>query len=301
MAHFQPANTAESRHPRKSTKPRVRKGTRAVVRSKHTQHEHQTVFTVRSAVTVPGKSQESRSLPLRRMASDSAGSQWSQDQQAQLLPFAAQKYNPYFHTEADEEDTVAEQTGDPVLAAALSPLLGVFSTNVPNNGQDSLPAWTAYYCLNFIWPTLFENPETSAAWIQAYYTHPLLFHTFQCAAVGHLDILRDQVKKSVRRQVQAHKTLALRHLSAMISQWDDANVEPLILVTEVLGRTELDESKMLGEILPFDPHLSVATNWLNIYGRLDPVEAHIGAMHRLLDRAGGLKALKLYGLADHLA
>ena len=118
----------------------------------------------------------------------------------------------------------------------------------------------------------------------------------------HSDILSNRVERSGSGRVVMHKAAAIGLLKDQLEHLSsDEDLDAAVLTVLALARNELDQGSMrVGVVLQFEPHLPTAS-WMNVYGRVEPVETHARAMLLLVERAGGLPNLKLPGLAATIA
>ncbi|KAK5681885.1 hypothetical protein LTS10_006419 [Elasticomyces elasticus] len=190
-------------------------------------------------------------------------------------------------------DELAEKLPSP---RPLSPVFGALTVDAFDAGTSGAAVEAADYCLNIDWPNLL-TPEETAVWFQLFCKQPVIFHGFNYASATHGDILRNQVSRSSRRDMLAHKTQCFHLLRDLVANLDDDNVELVLFAVMIMWHYDLRDEE-IGDTgsLPFTPHLPGA-NWLSVYGRTTGVEAHTRPLMNLLDRAGGIGNLKQPGLA----
>ena len=154
-----------------------------------------------------------------------------------------------------------------------------------------------------MWPELLYSQQSSSAWFAAFCESPIVFHGFHYAIAVHADALRGQTLWSNRNEMIAHKNMTIRLLNNMLSHLDDHNVDIEIVIHAVLLLTHNDLRDNKVENSPqsaLSPHFPYA-GWLNVFGGIGAVQPHAQALQHLLERAGGLKALKFPGLASIIA
>lgn len=90
-------------------------------------------------------------------------------------------------------------------------------------------------------------------------------------------------------------------LNEALGRLDVANVEVLLIVMVTLATHDLSTERLSqGGEMGFIPHEPDAY-WMNVYGRLDTIEQHLGAIGGLVGMVGGLQKITLPGLANCLA
>ncbi|KAK5698616.1 hypothetical protein LTR97_006262 [Elasticomyces elasticus] len=195
--------------------------------------------------------------------------------------------------ESPENQHVAQKLPSP---RPLSPVFGALTVDAFDAGTSGAAVEAADYCLNIDWPNLL-TPEETTVWFQLFCKQPVIFHGFNYASATHGDILRNQVSRSSRRDMLAHKTQCFHLLRDLVANLDDDNVELVLFAVMIMWHYDLRDEE-IGDTgsLPFVPHLPGA-NWLSVYGRTTGVEAHTRPLMNLLDRAGGIGNLKQPGLA----
>lgn len=117
----------------------------------------------------------------------------------------------------------------------------------------------------------------------------------------HLDVLRGpqmQIDNPVRLY---HKIKTMRLLQEELKKPGKICFDDVILAVLALSANEIEtvannikENKIQS---PFNSPLR-SLQWLDVYGRISHIEAHVLAMRTIIDQQGGLEKLKLEGLAE---
>lgn len=101
-----------------------------------------------------------------------------------------------------------------------------------------------------------------------------------------------------------HKIQTMRLLKVELEDPEKSRLDDVILVVLALSANEIEtvannikEKKIQS---PFHSPLT-SVQWLDIYGSISHIKAHVLAMRRLVDQKGGLESIKLEGLAEVLA
>lgn len=101
-----------------------------------------------------------------------------------------------------------------------------------------------------------------------------------------------------------HKVQTMRLLKEELANPDKANLDDIILCILALSANEIEtiaihikEKKIQN---PFNSPLK-SVQWLDVYGSIAHIKAHVVAMRALIDQRGGLEAIKLEGLAEVVA
>jgi hypothetical protein len=117
-----------------------------------------------------------------------------------------------------------------------------------------------------------------------------------------LDVLRSpriEPNNSVRL---FHKVQTMRLLKEKLNNPDISDPDELILAVLILAANEVenlvDNTKPKARS-PFNSPLS-SSQWLDVYGSMTLIRAHILAVRSLVDRQGGLEKIQLEGLAEVL-
>lgn len=143
--------------------------------------------------------------------------------------------------------------------------------------------------------------EATGIWWDVFRTQPIIFHGFHYALTVHHDLLVNKVDWSSSRAGLMHKTATIRLLNRILSNLNDENIEWAILAVLVLASNELKPDKIItGGPSMFRPHMPKG-NWNEVYARMEQVPEHGRAMYLLILKRGGLKAIRLAGLAAVLA
>jgi hypothetical protein len=94
----------------------------------------------------------------------------------------------------------------------------------------------------------------------------------------------------------------MRLLKEELKNPGTSDPDELILAVLILAANEVEnivDNIKLKARSPFNSPLS-SSQWLNVYGSMSLIKAHILAMRSLVDRQGGLEKIQLEGLAEVL-
>jgi hypothetical protein len=159
-------------------------------------------------------------------------------------------------------------------------------------------------CLKIL-PYLFPSNYIVQEWIKAYHYHPAVCYALKYAVAVHRDLMQGCHYESQRPEIIADKYHTSVHLSRMLrSNRSRYLTEIALLVVCILANNQIGEDTMsdgfaeqsLAMIPPFPP-----PHPLRVYGMLSRVETHARIAVVMVGRLGGLKALRLPGLAEKLA
>lgn len=131
-----------------------------------------------------------------------------------------------------------------------------------------------------------------------------MFHSLFNVAATHHDLCSNQISKTGTRKALEHKVNAIAalnsHLSEPLTQ-DRADVALCAILC--LGKNDMDHSTLenmfAADTFLFDPPMT--SQEIAIYGRLDMAEEHFQAAGKLIQLLGGLKNVKLPGVALELS
>lgn len=128
--------------------------------------------------------------------------------------------------------------------------------------------------------------------------HALLF-----GAAVHLDVLR-RPRINLDNPIRLyHKVQTMRLLEAELRRPDKMPLDDVILAVLALGTNEVEtmvNNARYQARSPFNSPMSSA-QWLDVYGSMNSVPAHVFAMRSLVRRRGGLEKIELHGLAAILS
>jgi uncharacterized membrane protein len=98
-----------------------------------------------------------------------------------------------------------------------------------------------------------------------------------------------------------HKIQTMRLLQEELKRPEKMRVDDLLLAILALSANEIEtiannikEKKIQS---PFNSPLT-SIQWLDVYGSISHIEAHVLAMRNLIDQRGGLEKIELEGLAE---
>jgi hypothetical protein len=98
-----------------------------------------------------------------------------------------------------------------------------------------------------------------------------------------------------------HKIQTMRLLQEELKHPEKMDFDDMILAILALSANEIEtiannikEKKIRS---PFSSPLT-SVQWLDVYGSISHIEAHVNAMRNLIDQRGGLETIELEGLAE---
>ncbi|KAK4503929.1 hypothetical protein PRZ48_004844 [Zasmidium cellare] len=184
--------------------------------------------------------------------------------------------------------------------SVLSPVTGAAHTNTFDLGDHSEAAELSHYITQTLFRHFFESPKERHAWFTVFQEYPILYHAFAHAAGVHADVLNNRIFLSATPSSLAHKGRAMTLLKDALHRLDEANVEVLLIVMVTLATHDLEREGLCGGEMGFVPYAPDAY-WMSVYGRLETIGQHLGAIGGLVRLVGGLGRIKLPGLANCLA
>jgi len=128
-------------------------------------------------------------------------------------------------------------------------------------------------------------------------------HSMLFGAQVHLDVLRGpnmNVDNPIRLY---HKIQTMRLLKQELENPENMRLDDVILVILALSANEIETvaNNIKDKIpSPFNSPLT-SVQWLDVYGSISHIKAHVIAMRTLIDQRGGLESIKLDGLAEVVA
>lgn len=140
-------------------------------------------------------------------------------------------------------------------------------------------------------------------WHSRMMNEPALYHAFIFAAAVHLDTLRRSNKLSNSPEILAQKIQAIRLVSQSLSKTDPKEVpsEDLLLAIVALAHNEMQNIPPSDSMYsPFSPPLKLA-QWINVYGNMSIIYAHVDAIRQIVDMKGGLDKIEMHGLAETIS
>lgn len=142
-----------------------------------------------------------------------------------------------------------------------------------------------------------------AAWFQETNQRPIVMHAMLFGAQVHLDVLQSP-RISIHNPVALyHKVQTMRLLKEELKNQGDIPLDDIILAILTLSANEVEtvaNNIIEKEISPFNSPLA-NMQWLNVYGSITHLGAHVVAMRSLVSRRGGLENIELNGLAEVLS
>jgi hypothetical protein len=133
------------------------------------------------------------------------------------------------------------------------------------------------------------------AWISAALTTPLLFHALVFAALIHRDFMRWSRIYPDSPLALSHKLIAIQKLKEVISSGEEVSRDEVILAILILACQDIVNVTRKKEL--FNSPLQKGS-WLNVYGNIQQIPAHLKAVMTLVALRGGLENLELKGLAQ---
>ena len=148
-----------------------------------------------------------------------------------------------------------------------------------------------------------EQTNIFAAWLLARTSRRVTMHSMLFAAQVHRDVLRGP-QMNIDNPIRLyHKIQTMRLLKEELEDPEKSRLDDVILVILALSANEIETvANNIKEKIqsPFHSPLT-SVQWLDVYGSISHIKAHVLAMRRLVDQKGGLESIKLEGLAEVLA
>ncbi|KAL9098046.1 MAG: hypothetical protein Q9163_006215 [Psora crenata] len=156
---------------------------------------------------------------------------------------------------------------------------------------------------NYLWPGLLPRASTGCR-------IPLSTHLLEKIAINkmallfgssvHRDVLRSPVLTVNNQSGLNHKLQTIRLLKEALKHAKDEFPDEVLLVMMALCTNEVETLTENMKEHPPSPFIQPLRNaqWLNVYGRMSHVEAHVAAILHLVRLRGGLQNIKLAGLAE---
>ncbi len=100
-----------------------------------------------------------------------------------------------------------------------------------------------------------------------------------------------------------HKIQTVRLLKEELEHPGTLRVDEIILAILALSANEIETvANNIKKKVPSPFHSPLTSvQWLDVYGRVSHIKAHVLAMRCLVDQKGGLESLELEGLAEVIA
>jgi hypothetical protein len=142
--------------------------------------------------------------------------------------------------------------------------------------------------------------DAFSVWLSAYNHHPTLFYACQWTGAVHNDLVNGSVQHCLSPAALHCKGLALRLLGEELADAQKKGCNELtIIAIGLLGTHELNEEAMqrMKDATPLLLHsLRASPAIARICGRLSVDPVHFRMIHDIVERLGGLKAIKTPGL-----
>ncbi len=119
----------------------------------------------------------------------------------------------------------------------------------------------------------------------------------------HLDVLRGP-RMNINNPIRLyHKVQTMRLLKEELEHPENIRLDDVILAILALSANEIETAANNIKEKKRSPFHSPLTSlqWLDVYGSISHIEAHVLAMRYLIDQKGGLESIKLEGLAEVVA
>ncbi|PMD40393.1 hypothetical protein L207DRAFT_428089 [Hyaloscypha variabilis F] len=144
-------------------------------------------------------------------------------------------------------------------------------------------------------------PNLPTSWFVASNSSPVAMHSMLFGAQVHLDVLRGP-RMNIDNPVRLyHKIQTMRLLQEELNKRRNICFDEVILAILALLANEVETiANHIKENKIQSPFYSPLTDlqWLNIYGSISHIEAHVLALRAIVDQHGGLEKIKLEGLAE---
>ncbi|KAF2165260.1 hypothetical protein M409DRAFT_24643 [Zasmidium cellare ATCC 36951] len=197
----------------------------------------------------------------------------------------------------DEDQCDESRDAALLLPRSVAPVFGGVSLKTFDAAEDGISKRISYLMLSAVWPNV-AGESVAAPWFVDFCNDSLMFHTHCTAGAMYRDIIAQKSEWSHGKAALTHKAQTLTLIKSKfdnLERLSQEDIERLLLAMGILGVHEFDPKHSEHKPLPFVP-FHPAANWISIWGRSDPVEAHVHASLALACRLGGPKALKLPGL-----
>lgn len=199
---------------------------------------------------------------------------------------------------ACKDEDVGDETKDvELLPRAVAPVFGGVSLKTFDAAEDGISKRISYLMLSAVWPNV-AGESVAAPWFVDFCNDPLMFHTHCTAGAMYRDVLAQKSEWGRGKTALTHKGKTLSLIKSSLEALESLSqveIERLVLSMGILGVHEFDPEHVQHKPLPFKP-FHPAANWISLWGRSDPIEAHLQAAFALVLRLGGPKALLLPGL-----
>lgn len=193
-----------------------------------------------------------------------------------------------------EEDEIKDVQ---LLPRTIAPVFGGVSLKTFDAAEDGISGRISYLMLSAVWPNV-AGESVAAPWFVDFCNDPLMFHTHCTAGAMYRDVLAQKSEWGRGKTALTHKGKTLSLIKSTLEDLENLSqldIERLMLSIGILGVHEFDPAHVEHKPLPFVP-FHPAANWISLWGRSDPIEAHIQAAMGLAHRLGGPKALMTPGL-----
>lgn len=159
-----------------------------------------------------------------------------------------------------------------------------------------------YTAVRIFWPGFRPESKLTSAWLEKFYTSPIVMHALLFGAAVNLDGLRGPQSYNNNPVRLYHKVQTMRLMKEEMKGGAISSLDEVILAALTLGSNEVERIKNTGGTIrsPFNSPLS-NTQWLNVFGRMADVPEHTVAMNTLVTRRGGLEKIQIDGLAEVLS
>jgi hypothetical protein len=164
--------------------------------------------------------------------------------------------------------------------------------------------------ITYLWPGLrplgsdgTPNP-LSTEWLKRFAQRPMVMFALLYGAAVHLDILRSPIMGLPKSRHLYYKGETIRLLKEELKTSEGSALDDMILTTLCLSANEVETARNCmiekSNRSPFRSPLARA-QWLDVYGMMSHVSAHVAALRSLVTLRGGLDKIELEGLAEVLS
>jgi hypothetical protein len=170
-------------------------------------------------------------------------------------------------------------------------------------------------CLHFerltvgteILPHLFGPTQTVSVWTSAFCQYPVVCLSLKFAVAVHRDLMANQLCESQKPEAIKDKLMTIRLLNNILCRdLDETTLDVALLATCILANNELNQDIMeennhsTRTSLRFSPPMPPSKQ-VRVYGHVSCVREHAIAAVQMVERRGGLHAIRFPGLAEKLA
>ncbi|PKK42202.1 hypothetical protein CI102_14752 [Trichoderma harzianum] len=158
------------------------------------------------------------------------------------------------------------------------------------------------HSIRVFWPGFRPESKLTSAWLEKFYTSPIVMHALLFGAAVNVNALRGPQFCNNKPSQLYHKVQTIRLVNEELKSGRKTALDEVILAVLTLGSNEVETIANTRENTrsPFNSPLSSA-QWLNVFGSISEIPLHTSAMNTLVARRGGLENIQINGLAEVLS